>query len=191
MSELTIFDGFEDPKENYSKLPHSFIEQLPRFKSASEIKVVLYILRHTWGFQDTEKRITLDEFERGRKMRDGKRMDGGVGMARGSIRLGLKQAEAHGFIRRESDGKDKARQSYYYSLIVRNEPAEGQKLTPRGAETDNRSEKETLERNKRKKKSFFSKSQSPKDEPMSELARKEMRARARFLEERSAQTDLA
>jgi len=34
---------------------------------------VLYILRHTWGFQDTSKRITSDEFEHGRKRIDGTR----------------------------------------------------------------------------------------------------------------------
>ena len=58
------FSGFVPPTENYSKLPHAMIEALPLVTSLAEMKVILYVLRHTWGYQDDEKRINLDEFRK-------------------------------------------------------------------------------------------------------------------------------
>ena len=50
-------------------MPVSLIENMHLITSLSEMKVIYYILRHTWGYQeyDTPKTITLDEFEHGRK----------------------------------------------------------------------------------------------------------------------------
>lgn len=110
------FEGFEKPLANFSRLPHQLIAELPRFKSLAELKVVLYILRHTWGFDELYKRISLDEFEHGRKQVDGSRMDEGVGMTRPSIISGLKQALEHGFIYAHTDDTDKARVKKFYSL---------------------------------------------------------------------------
>jgi len=118
------FGGFDDPIENWSKLPHSLIEALPMIGSLAELKVILYILRHTWGYQDTEKRITLDEFARGRRTRDKRRIDGGTGMTIRSIRMGLSQAEEHGFITRVINRSDKARTKITYSLTMRITPPE-------------------------------------------------------------------
>ena len=57
-----MFTGFNEPKENWSKLPNEFVDALPMIETIGEMKVILYILRHTWGFHDDEKKITLDEF---------------------------------------------------------------------------------------------------------------------------------
>lgn len=112
------FGGFDQPKENYSKLPHAFIEAMPIMQSKAEICVVLYILRHTWGYHEFEegRRISVDEFANGRKKRDGTRIDQGVGMSEPSIRSGIKLAIGHGFITVEVDDTDKARIEKYYSL---------------------------------------------------------------------------
>ena len=75
---MNKFNGFEEPRQNWSKLPHQFIDAMPDFETVGEMKVVLYILRHTWGYHDTEKRITLEEFANGRKLRDGSRIDEGT-----------------------------------------------------------------------------------------------------------------
>ena len=74
---MSKFDGFDIPKENWSKLPNALIAALPLFTSASELKVVLYVLRHTWGYQefDNPKSITLDELAHGRKRKNGTRLD--------------------------------------------------------------------------------------------------------------------
>jgi len=91
-TEPIIFDGFIPPVDNYSKLPHQFINLLPQFETVAEIKVTLYILRHTWGYNDDSKKLTLDEFMNGRKFRNGKRMDAGTGLAKSSIIDGLRRA---------------------------------------------------------------------------------------------------
>jgi hypothetical protein len=112
------FKGFATPKENWSKLPHEMIEAMPFVETVGELKVILYILRHTWGFQDEDKKITLDEFEHGRRRRNGSRIDNGLGLTRPTIIDGLKRAEEHGFIAVEVDTSDSARTKKYYSLVM-------------------------------------------------------------------------
>lgn len=112
------FAGFDAPRANYSKVPHALIEAFPKIETVSELKVILYVLRHTWGYQEfgQAKRITLDEFSNGRKKRDGSRMDGGTGLSPNSIKHGIRLAVKHGFLVQERDGRDRARSSHTYML---------------------------------------------------------------------------
>lgn len=130
MSTTDDSDGFDMPMENWSKLPHDLIAQFDKIRTISELKVILYILRHTWGFQDEWKKITMDEFVNGRRTNNlkyachcdkcnGKRIDHGVSMAAKNIRDGLKRAVDHRFINVEIDDSDKARVKKYYSLNYR------------------------------------------------------------------------
>jgi hypothetical protein len=147
-NEMTTFNGFEEPKENWSKLPHAFIGALPLVETEGELKVILYILRHTWGFQDTEKKITLDEFKNGRKRRDRTRLDAGTGLSKPTIIDGLERAEQHGFINVEVNDSDKARVKKLYSLRMSKDfTPDVKELDTSGKEPLQRSEKETLERN--------------------------------------------
>lgn len=159
MTEDFIFEGFDKPSENWSKLPHVFMNFLPQITSLSELKVVLYILRHTWGYQEfnTPRRITVDEFMHGRKTKDNGRIDEGTGMSEPSIRDGLKRAEKHGFITIDVNDNDKARVEKSYQLNMnqgeRSLPPEGKKFTPREKKVLPRSGKET---SKETKKQFIS-----------------------------------
>lgn len=148
---MTEFQGFQQPEQNYSKLPHEFVDMLPEIDSLAELKVTLYILRHTWGFSefDKPKKITTDEFEHGRKKRDGSRMDGGTGLSPNSIRSGLEKAVERGTMQVETDETDKARIEKYYSLNMApdsNLEPRSAKVAPRPAKVEDRSEKETIER---------------------------------------------
>lgn len=152
-----VFSGFDIPEQNWCKMPLALIENMWRISSLAEMKVIFYILRHTWGYHeyDCPKHITLDEFENGRKRKDGSRIDSGVGMVRNSIKSGLKSAEEHGFILITTDDSDKARIEKSYRLNMYNSGGqiltpyelEGQKLTlgngVRGAKVDPRTEKDT------------------------------------------------
>jgi hypothetical protein len=140
---MNIFEGFESPVENWSKMPHALTDSLPEIKSLAEMKVIYYILRHTWGYQeyDTPKPITMDEFEHGRKRKDGTRIDSGVGMSHNAIKAGLDKASEHGFILISIDETDKARIEKSYQLKVKSCPPEGQELPPRGSRVDPRSSK--------------------------------------------------
>lgn len=145
------FKGFEKPTENYSKLPHSFIDQLPDIETISEMKVVLYLLRHTWGFSEfgKPKKLTTDEFSHGRKKRDQSRMDSGTGLSENSVRTGLEKAVEHGFILVETDESDRARIEKWYCLNMGDEAiseARPANFAPLGSNIAERSEKETIER---------------------------------------------
>lgn len=155
------------PVENWTKMPNTLIDALPLMESMGEVMVILYILRHTWGYHRFEdsKLITIEEFEHGRKRADGTRIDSGTGLSRNSIRDGIKRAIDHGLLEVVEDSSDKARIKRYYRLssdgqdLTPNEdlggekltPSDGQKLTLRRAEVDPRTEKETIERKTTKK----------------------------------------
>ena len=144
------FEGFSEPTENWSKLPHTLIANLHKMTSESEVKIVLYILRHTWGYHDDQKKITIDEFSHGRKRKDGSRLDSGTGLSENSGRAGIEKATEHGFIEVAEDSTDKARIKRYYQLKTVPE-LEVQKLNPYPSKVEPhdstfapRSEKETL-----------------------------------------------
>jgi DNA-binding PadR family transcriptional regulator len=146
---MNKFKGFEGSKQNWSKLPHQLIEALPAIKTIGELKVIIYTLRHTWGYQDDYKKITLDEFENGRKRKDGSRIDNGTGLTKPTIVDGIKRAVADGFLFEHVDLSDTARVKKFYSLTQ-----EGLKdLTPgvkifntRGKDFLHRTEKETVKK---------------------------------------------
>ena len=153
---MSTFLGFQPPQENWSRLPHQLIDFLPEISSVAELKVVLYILRHTWGYGDTEKRISVDEFCNGRLRADGSRIDGGCGISPNSVRSGLDAAVAHGLITVAVDDSDLARIKKYYALAVAVDGVQDlrsgvQKLNPRSSKVEPRTEKETIERNLEKK----------------------------------------
>src|SRR5579859_3639283 len=106
MADESPFGGFHSAKQNWSPLPHELIGALPTIKRLAVLKIVLYVLRHTWGYQeyDEGKRISLDEFMHGRKRRDGSRIDGGVGMDKEVIMDGIDKAVEQGFLLVEKAG---------------------------------------------------------------------------------------
>jgi hypothetical protein len=117
------FVGFYRPESNWWKMPNIMIDVLAYLDNASEIKVILYLLRHTWGYSEYEqfKHITIDEFQHGRwctNPQSGQleRMDSGTGLCEQSVRNGLKAAIKHGFIETVVDDHDRARIEKAYRL---------------------------------------------------------------------------
>lgn len=144
------FIGFSEPVENWSKLPHTLIESLKLVTSLAELKVILYILRHTWGYQEfeTHKRITTEEFSHGRKRSDGTRIDDGTGMSEPAIRDGLNRAVEHGFITVQVDDSDLGRIQKFYQLNMlyqreRSLPPDSKEFTPWTKDSLPRTEKDT------------------------------------------------
>jgi hypothetical protein len=170
--ERAVFAGFERPEANYFKMPNSWTDVTAEIDSIAELKVVEYILRHTWGYQEfgIKKHITIDEFVSGRRRQDGSRMDRGTGLSERAVYDGLRKAVASGLIEEDVDDSDRGRVKKFYSLRMREnvrKDAELQNLPPgvqslhpplqtphpdrqtlqvRGATVAPRSEKETLER---------------------------------------------
>lgn len=108
-TEPETFQGFEGPKENWTRIPNVLIELLPTITTLAELKILIYTLRHTWGFMEYEaaQQLTIDEYMKGRKLSSGDRYDPGTGMSKPSIVNGLSEAEKHGFIQILEEGKNR------------------------------------------------------------------------------------
>lgn len=128
-------EGFSKIDKSFFRIPNDFIEEMAHIDALTELKVILYIMRHTWGFQEFEqrKKITLDEFAHGRKLKDCSRMDSGTGLSTKGVIQGLSKAVEHGFIEVEIDDSDRARIKKYYRLklkptAISQEPRESTKI---------------------------------------------------------------
>src|SRR5437764_2601603 len=161
-----MFPGFSKPEANFFRLPNEWTDITAHITSLAEIKLVEYVLKHTWGYSefDMVKKITTDEFMYGRKKKDGTRIDSGTGLSKPSVIAGLKSAVIHGLLEEETDERDKARIKKYYKLkmktpIEEDEPQRGKtnadvknlyigvkNFNIRGKTSLQRSEKDTLER---------------------------------------------
>jgi hypothetical protein len=118
--ERPVFEGFpwEILSDGYSSLPNVWIDIVASIENLSELKAVMYVMRHTWGFQEYDqfKHITLDEFMNGRKRRDGTRMDCGIRLTEKAVIAGLKLAVEHGLLVCDEDNSDPGRKKRSYKL---------------------------------------------------------------------------
>lgn len=124
----TQFAGFDLPEQNWFKMPRIWTDITADISSLAELKVVEYVLKHTWGFQEygIAKHITTDEFMHGRRRADGTRLDRGTGLTKPSVWAGLKNAVAHGYLLEIVDDSDRARVKKYYALRMRHAPDTGE-----------------------------------------------------------------
>lgn len=149
------FPGFVLASENWFRLPNEWTDITSQMKSLAELKVVEYVLRHTWGFQEysNAKRISTNEFMHGRRRKDGSRLDRGTGLSNRSVIDGLRQAVEHGYLVEERDDRDKGRIQKLYRLHMKNLQPDVKDLH-RGVknvhmsseESSHRTEKDTRER---------------------------------------------
>src|SRR5947209_16924844 len=116
-----LFTGFSKPEANFFRLPNEWTDITARITSLAEMKLVEYVLKHTWGYSefDMVKKITTDEFMSGRKKKNGERIDQGTGLSKPSVIEGLNSAVKHGLLEVEIDDSDKARIKKYYKLKMR------------------------------------------------------------------------
>ena len=144
--EKPVFLGFNTSFKGYSQMANEWLDEIcSQIDSMAELKIVLYVYRHTWGFQkksdspdepaehDKMKKITTDEFMHGRKDENGERMDRGTGLSDWSVKDGIARALKHGYIICEVDDSDKARIKKYYGLKFRNDDALDGRIPPIGS----------------------------------------------------------
>src|SRR5215203_1969554 len=119
--ERTSFPGFDRPESNFFRMPNTWTDITAEINNIAELKVVEYILRHTWGYQEygVKKHITIDEFVNGRRRQDGSRMDKGTGLSERAVYDGLRKAVENGLIDEETDDSDRGRIKKSYSLRMR------------------------------------------------------------------------
>ena len=83
--------GFQSP--NYTQTPNDLFDELLPSLGLAELKVVLCVVRHTFGYHTEEVKLSIREIARF------------TGLTAKSVMEGAEQAEAHGLIERYQDGK--------------------------------------------------------------------------------------
>lgn len=82
------FKGYTSPK--YTQIPDElFDEQLP-FLSGAELKVLLYIMRRTFGFKKDSDDISFSQICRGITTHDGRVLDLGTGLSSSTAQAAIK-----------------------------------------------------------------------------------------------------
>lgn len=100
-SESDEARGYAPP--NYTQIPNVFLdEQMPKIHSLSELKVVMAVMRKTFGWQKDEDEISISQLE------------DLTGLSRPSVNEGVKAALQHKIITRRKVGN-----GYCYRLNVK------------------------------------------------------------------------
>jgi DNA-binding MarR family transcriptional regulator len=87
-------------QEGYTQVPNRFLDEIAPDLSASELRVMLYIFRHTLGWQKLSDTISYNQFINGIHTHDGRRLDRGAGVCRRSLVPALAGLERRGLITR-------------------------------------------------------------------------------------------
>ncbi len=114
-----VFAGFRVPKEErWFKVPNEWTDITSVITSLAELKVIEYVMRHTWGYgeYDEYKHITVEEFVNGRMRRNGTRIDKGTGLSEFGVKDGLKRAIKHEYLVYTVDKRDRGRIKKFYAL---------------------------------------------------------------------------
>lgn len=85
------FLGFEGP--NYTQVPDALFDELLAYLSGAEIKVLMYIIRRTFGFKRDSDTISLSQMLTGITTRNGKVLDRGTGLSKPSLLRALRSLQ--------------------------------------------------------------------------------------------------
>src|SRR3954465_5970122 len=77
------FRGFSGP--NYTPVPDELFDELLVELSGAELKVLLYIIRRTFGFKRDSDNISLSQMLNGIRTQDGRALDRGVGLSKKTL----------------------------------------------------------------------------------------------------------
>jgi len=111
------YRGFASP--NYTQVPDDVFDLLMPILSGAELKVLLYIIRRTFGFKKDADAISLNQIMTGITTTDGRVLDRGTGLSESTVLLALKglaKKEIIGAERRRS--KHKGDQPTIYRLRI-------------------------------------------------------------------------
>ena len=125
------FNGFRGP--NYTQVPDQLFDELLPVLSGSELKVLLYIIRRTFGFKRDTDAISLSQMLGGIVKRDGTRLDHGAGVTKKPLLKALRSLEERGiiFVERRTTAEHGHRPSIYRLKIIDQSPLGGEP-PPRG-----------------------------------------------------------
>ena len=92
------FSGFRSP--NFTPVPDEFFDDLLERLSIAEAKVVLYIIRRTFGFKKNSDNISFSQLCNGITTREGQVLDKGTGLSKSTVALAIKTLAEKNIIHR-------------------------------------------------------------------------------------------
>lgn len=111
------FSGFTSP--HYTQVPDELFDALMVELSGAELKVLLYIIRRTFGFKRDSDSISLSQMLGGLKSHDGRQLDRGVGLTKKPLLAALRSLAERGVIlieRRTSAARGNEPTSYRLNI---------------------------------------------------------------------------
>src|SRR5919199_3096549 len=90
------FDGFDNPTT--TPIPDVVFDRLMPVLSDGELRVLLYIMRRTFGFKKQSDNISIKQMVDGITTRDGKVLDYGTGASRASVTRALRGLTEKGIV---------------------------------------------------------------------------------------------
>ena len=113
--EKLRFSGFISPR--YTQVPDELFDDLMSHLSGAELKVLLYIIRRTFGFKKDVDNISLNQICKGIITRDGEVLDKGTGLSQQSVITALKGlVEKNAIVAKRRSSKERGYESTTYSL---------------------------------------------------------------------------
>jgi hypothetical protein len=112
------FRGFRSP--TYTMVPDEVFDELLVELSGAELKVLLYIIRRTFGFKRESDTISLSQMLHGIATRDGRVLDRGVGLSKKTLLDALRQLGTRRIIlsqRRQSAEKGNEPTAYRLNVL--------------------------------------------------------------------------
>jgi hypothetical protein len=112
------FHGFFAP--NYTQVPDELFDDLMTDLSGAELKVLLYIIRRTFGFKKTEDTISLSQMLNGITTKAGEVLDRGTGLSKKTLLMALNTLEAKNIIlteRRRSAERGNEPTAYKLNIV--------------------------------------------------------------------------
>src|SRR3954468_13383909 len=111
------FKGFISPQ--YTQVPGELFDDLMAHLSGAELKVLLYIIRRTFGFKKDSDNISLKQICNGITTKEGEILDKGTGLSLSTVQLALKGLiEKQCVITVRNRSKEKGDQPTTFSLNV-------------------------------------------------------------------------
>lgn len=86
--DWTAFRGYSTP--NYTMVPDELFDEHLPFLSGAELKVLLYIIRRTFGFKKDSDSISLSQMLHGITTHDGRTLDRGAGLSKPTLLQALR-----------------------------------------------------------------------------------------------------
>lgn len=118
------FAGFVTPQ--YTPTPDQVFDELlaPGRLSDPALRVLLYLIRRTFGFKKTADTVSLSQIVRGITTKDGQRLDWGAGVCKASACKAIKELVAKGIITAQhNSSRQRGDEATTYALRMAGSPA--------------------------------------------------------------------